>query len=143
MSGKHPRRLTATDLAKLGSCEAMMFLDEHFGERISPQRAAGRARGNREHQRMHIDVSANHDRRCFIASAVYGEDDPRTQLLRQYRDDRLLTHRKGRWLVASYYRLSPPIAALATRFAIVSRVARVILTPVIAWLGRSQIARHD
>lgn len=48
---------------------------------------------------------------CFIATAVYGSyDAPEVLVLRRYRDQKLRTTVHGRILVASYYKISPPIA---------------------------------
>jgi hypothetical protein len=48
---------------------------------------------------------------CFIATAVYGSPDCReVALLRQFRDDVLLSTQLGRLGVDTYYHISPPIA---------------------------------
>ena len=48
---------------------------------------------------------------CFIATAVYGDyDHHQVQVLRQYRDEHLLTKTFGRACVSAYYVCSPPIA---------------------------------
>ncbi|MBU0765241.1 MAG: hypothetical protein KJ607_10450 [Bacteroidetes bacterium] len=51
------------------------------------------------------------DKRCFIATAVYGmPDDYHLYLLRAFRDRRLMTNLPGRLFVRIYYRTSPRIA---------------------------------
>jgi len=50
------------------------------------------------------------DRRCFVASALFGEDAPETEALRQFRDDVLARTTSGRIFIECYYRVSPPIA---------------------------------
>lgn len=46
---------------------------------------------------------------CFIASAVYGLDAPETNLLRAWRDQRLLKSNIGRFFVFTYYKISPSL----------------------------------
>ncbi|HEY6007563.1 MAG TPA: MXAN_6640 family putative metalloprotease [Geobacteraceae bacterium] len=69
---------------------------------------------------------------CFIATAAYGSYlDPKVAVLREFRDTCLLTNALGRLLVASYYRLSPPLAACIARHDSVRLVCRLFLTPVV------------
>lgn len=112
------RRLSATDIAALGHCEMKVVLDQRLGEIVTPAQAAARARGNQEHQRFDRAASQHHNQSrpdaqtnpCFIASAVYGPDCWRTNELRSFRDRVLAPTPWGRVFVATYYRLSPPVA---------------------------------
>ncbi len=68
---------------------------------------------------------------CFIATAAYGSYlHPQVQLLRNFRDEHLLTNAPGRAFVACYYRLSPPLAAFIARHPLLRGVTRLILTPI-------------
>ncbi|MDH3602800.1 MAG: hypothetical protein OEU26_24580, partial [Candidatus Tectomicrobia bacterium] len=69
---------------------------------------------------------------CFIATATYGSPlHTRVQTLRDFRDAYLLTHTAGRWAVAQYYRLSPPLANTIRHRPWLRAVVRVGLTPVV------------
>lgn len=70
---------------------------------------------------------------CFIASAAYGSpmaEDVR--YLRAFRDQYLLTHSSGRWLVKEYYRLSPPLAEALMAHDGWRAAVRAALSPLVA-----------
>jgi hypothetical protein len=69
---------------------------------------------------------------CFIATAAYGSYlHPQVRILRDFRDDWLLTNAPGRAFVALYYRMSPPLADFIARHELLRGMARVALTPLI------------
>ena len=69
---------------------------------------------------------------CFIATAAYGSYlHPQVQILRDFRDTRLLTNAPGRAFVAMYYRLSPPVAGFIARHAALRLLVRLLLTPIV------------
>lgn len=129
-----PRRVTATVLAEMGFCEQACLMRARHGAVETAASAEAKRAGTNEHQRFHEQVSAQHnrsrtgtDRRCFIASAVYGQDDPRTDQLRQFRDRALMPHRSGRFLVRLYYRVSPSMVdAMAKRFWLRQGTRRIL-----------------
>ena len=70
---------------------------------------------------------------CFIATAAY--DTPMAeeiQILREFRDEYLLTNPVGRALVYLYYGVSPPIAEFITEHPSLKPIVRAGLVPAVA-----------
>jgi hypothetical protein len=73
---------------------------------------------------------------CFIATAAFGSPlEPRVMVLRKFRDAYLLTNKPGRWFVAQYYQLSPPLADFIRGHDNLRALVRVGLIPLV-WTGR-------
>jgi len=69
---------------------------------------------------------------CFVATAAFG--DPMAEeldTLRAWRDEVLLESIVGRWMVHSYYRWSPPLAAWIAETPGRREAARALLRPLI------------
>ena len=70
---------------------------------------------------------------CFIATAAFGADwAAEAQALRDFRDRFLQANAAGRWLVAQYYRLSPPLAERLQEREYLKPIVRGLLAPVVA-----------
>jgi uncharacterized repeat protein (TIGR02543 family) len=73
---------------------------------------------------------------CFIATAAYGSPmAEEIEILRQFRDEYLLTNPLGRALVDLYYRISPPIADLITEHPSLKPIVRAGLLPAVTVCG--------
>ncbi len=78
------------------------------------------------------------DKSCFIATAAFGSDMAnQVQLLRQFRNEFLLTNDYGKLFVKTYYRFSPPLAHFIEHSEFLKSITRTSLYPVIAlaWLA--------
>ncbi len=78
---------------------------------------------------------------CFIATAAYGSYlHPQVQLLRNFRDEYLLTNTPGRAFVAFYYRNSPPLADFIARHPVLRGITRLALTPLVVAVAHPLLA---
>jgi len=69
---------------------------------------------------------------CFIATAAYGTPmAEEIQILREFRDEYLLTNPLGQTLVDLYYRVSPPIAEFITKHPSLKPIVRAGLVPAV------------
>ncbi len=112
------RRIWASQLAQLARCEQKVVFEAQRGAHRTSREKERLEEGIAIHEALHQEAMARRhaggtspvDRRCFIASALYGHAAPETALLRAFRDQVLLVSRVGRLAVRCYYVLSPPIA---------------------------------
>lgn len=135
-------KIRVSDVASDSYCEASADFDRRLGRARTADVETRAAHGIRRHE-DHAARSAagdfsstSSDRRCFIATAVYGPDAAQTEALRQFRDSWLRPHAPGRWLVALYYRASPPIARSLDRHPVAAAVIRHALDAIVAALAR-------
>jgi len=72
---------------------------------------------------------------CFIATAAYGSyDADSVRVLRRFRDQRMAENAVGRWMIQTYYRLSPPLARRIADSPMAKRVTMACLDPIV-WMA--------
>ncbi len=73
------------------------------------------------------------DEGCFIATAAYGSyGTTEVKILRNFRDQYLLTNNIGRDFVRLYYAYSPSLAGFVSESALLKHTVKLMLTPVVA-----------
>ena len=84
------------------------------------------------------------DQACFIATAAYGTPvSEEIDVLRQFRDEVLLNNPVGRSFVATYYKLSPPLAEFISRHRALRTVVRECLVNPAVTVSRSIQKRRE
>jgi uncharacterized protein with PQ loop repeat len=70
---------------------------------------------------------------CFVATAAYGSPfAPEVEIFRQFRDETLLKSKIGEKFVEFYYRFSPPIATVISRWSYLRAFTRIVfLSPIL------------
>lgn len=106
-------------------------------EVISESRKKAREFGDRKHEEFNRTIKSS-DSRCYIASHLYGVEDPKTEMLRQYRDRVLLPKWYGRLFVNLYYRFSPGLVKLSRRVGTVDLIFRVVVNKLVGFLANAK-----
>lgn len=148
----HEEFTGASELAEMGVCEQRVALTARLGKRRSGQQQASADMGTERHQAFHraailgqpgVSTSEPADKRCFIATAVFGES-PQTVTLRRFRDHVLLPRPVGRYLIRAYYCWSPVLADFIGANQRRKWLAAGLLWPIV-WLAGRLVNRdrHD
>ena len=119
-------------------CERQAVLDRQYGEERSLEVKAKAASGRFQHQRFAMEgkAQASRDRRCFVATAIYGAEAPETEWLRVWRDTVLMPRRIGRAIVRGYYALSPALVRIVERYPRLKTTVHRLLDNILRFLGR-------
>lgn len=134
--------VSAKELAEMGFCEKRVLLAHVNGQRFTAEQRRSAERGLRAHEVYYREglaaVSADgSDRRCFVATRLYGDEAWQTRALRRFRDEVLLQRRLGREFVAAYYAIAPAVCRVLTRLPWLRPPVRAL----VAMLAR--VARHS
>jgi hypothetical protein len=136
-------RLWASELAQFTRCEQKALFERGKNVKRSHEETRRLRDGAAVHAALHRDAISTDrrvdlptsDRRCFIASAVYGPDAPETQMLRILRNLVFLRSRFGARLVGLYYELSPSAARWLERRPWARALVRRVLDRLLRLTG--------
>lgn len=137
--------LTATEVAEVALCERKVALDDRLGRDETVEGREAKQRGNELHRKAEAAGSGQYtrhssgrmqDRRCFIATSVYGADAEETQKLRDWRDDTLEPHTWGRVLIKTYYKVSPYVLKVIEPRPRLAKLIRRVLDQLVRRISR-------
>jgi hypothetical protein len=122
--------VSASKAGRAQFCPHYLELERNRAD-VSKRAAAARIKGDRKHDALNRKAE---DKRCYVASHLYGIDDSRTNLLRAFRDNRLKDSIPGQLFIGVYYRLSPMLVVLAKRSKLVEKVLSSIVDKIVRHL---------
>lgn len=128
---------TITDIVGTVYCEQKVVFDRERGDTRPLEVRAKAAAGTFEHLRFQVEgqTRAAIDRRCFVATAIYGPDGAETNFLRAWRDRVLMPAMVGRLFVRAYYVVSPGLVPLLCRSQCAATAVRAGLNALLRLLG--------
>lgn len=120
MFRKHRKTwVTASDAGSTVFCPHAVQL-KYGGAKINREALIARAAGTKAHAELNAAV----DRRCYVATCAFGDDDRRTWNLRTYRDEILAKSITGRVMIKLYYMTSPHLVVVTERSPTFRRLVR-------------------
>jgi len=101
-------------------CEQRVLFDRARGKRRTVQSRQQMLAGEAAHAALHHQALRHlplqtRDGRCFVATALWGTTDPRTEAFREWRDRWLLKRWWGPTMVELYYAASPWLVGFVVR----------------------------
>jgi hypothetical protein len=128
-------------------CEQKFAFDQQFGRARTPHTVVRAQEGVDVHKafesqgRAHMARQTATDRRCFIATCVYGTDAHPTEQLRHWRDTHLRPTWWGRALVEAYYAMSPSVVRIMERWPPLRAIARRLLDALLGYMKSEEGGR--
>lgn len=129
--------LSATTIAQCSYCENRLALDTRYGKKTSELEQKRQARGDEEHLRHDLAARkyGNSDRRCFVATEVYGAFAQETDDLRNFRDTVLKQSWYGRLFITAYYDISPALVVAIRKAPFLRGHVRRMLDQIVRWVS--------
>jgi hypothetical protein len=135
MSRQHDRKLNYSDFVSASEVGRAAYCPRYLehkakGAEVGKHAIARRKAGEIGHDEF--NRASAEDRRCYIASHLYGNYDPRTDSLREFRDRYLQGSYIGRRFIACYYRHSPALVSLCERSRVINALVSVPVNLAVA-----------
>lgn len=103
-----------------------------MGSRPSSSSPSYKPSYNHSHNNTPSRSNSQKSEGCYIATMAYGDyDHPSVMILRQFRDERLLTNYVGRLFVSFYYWISPKIVKALTGHRRTNAIIRTVLDKIV------------
>lgn len=133
-------KISVTDLSEHAFCKRKAYYNNSLSqaEKLSQNKyiLEKQKAGIQAHAKMEKCAYANKnaqaqtDNRCFVASWACGPNHKATNILRAYRDQKLLTNTFGRAFVHIYYFLSPILISFLKRIPGAQKAAYKIIIKI-------------
>lgn len=115
------KRISVTHLINVTKCENQTMLNMIYKPKIDKEIKERQKMGIKDHKKFENlnnkyasntskvveEMNKRNDKRCYIATAVFGAYSSETILLRKWRDDKLSKSFLGRIFIKLYYKFSP------------------------------------
>jgi len=115
------KRVAVTQLVNMTKCENQTLLNTVYKPKLANDVKQRQKEGISDHkkfeklnnkyannsQRVISEMNKSSDRRCYVATAIFGNHSPETTVLRKWRDQTLSQYYVGRLFIQAYYKTSP------------------------------------
>lgn len=140
------KRVAVTQLVNMTKCENQTLLNTIYKPKLANDVKQRQKEGISDHkkfeklnnkyannsQRVLSEMNKSSDRRCYVATAIFGNTSPETTVLRKWRDEKLSQYYAGRVFIRVYYKLSPFL--LRAMPSCTKPMAKAILTKFVEWI---------
>ena len=123
---KSTKPISCSELGMAAKCPHTL-MHKYAGTPESGACEQRKRKGTIAHEKFTVDLEQAADKRCYIASSLYGYDSPETQRLRQFRDNVLMRCALGRVVVRFYYTHSPKWVATGLVHRSVNRIFAILI----------------
>ena len=133
------RWVNASEIGKAKYCAYAVYLEKQQIPETQQTIIAKQA-GDKAHEKLNQRAQSTADKygkRCYIATCVYGENNPTVETLRRWRDNSLSQHWWGRIAITLYYWLSPNLVKLFGNNTLFHKLMRKLIDALLRhWIKK-------